>query len=92
MNIIQQFCSEPAGWAAIAGWALYAISEAVGANPKLRENTALEFGLHVLQAVLPVEVEVKKKSKSRPGRRRTTRPRTAEDRFSSARDIIDPPD
>lgn len=75
MNIIQQICSEPAGYAALAGWALYGVSEAVGANPRLRDNTAVGFALHALAAILPVEV----KRKSR--RRTPTRPRDEHGRF-----------
>jgi hypothetical protein len=73
MNIIQQVCSNPTGWAAIAGWGLYGISEAVGANRKLKNNTAVGFALHALQAVLPIDVEVKPKAAQRRRRSRTKR-------------------
>jgi hypothetical protein len=65
MNIIQELCSEPAGYAALAGWGLYAVSEAIGANPRLRDNTAIGFIVHAAGALLPVEI------KAKPRRRRT---------------------
>ncbi len=89
MNIIQQLCSEPAGWAALAGWGLWALSEAVGANPKLKDNTSIGFILHALQAVLPVDVEVKAKPRRR---RRSSRPRAANGRFTPTTAPVDPPD
>jgi hypothetical protein len=64
-NFLQQICSEPAGWAAILGWVLYAISEAVGANRKLKDNTALGFFLHAAKTLLPVEVQVKPRTRTR---------------------------
>lgn len=78
MNIIQQVCSNPTGWAAIAGWGLYGISEAVGANRKLKDNTAVGFALHALQAVLPIDVEVKRKAAKR---RRSRTKRDSSGRF-----------
>lgn len=78
MNIIQQVCSDPTGWAAIAGWGLYGVSEAVGANRKLKDNTAVGFALHALQAILPVDVEVKPKAAKR---RRSRAKRDASGRF-----------
>lgn len=72
MNIIQELCSEPAGYAALAGWGLYAISEAVGANSKLRDNTAIGFLLHALGALLPVEIRAKQRKRS-SGRRTAAR-------------------
>lgn len=80
MNIIQQVCSNPTGWAAITGWGLYGVSEAVGANKRLRDNTAIGFALHALQAVLPVDVEVRPKAAKR--RKSRTR-RAANGRFTS---------
>jgi hypothetical protein len=88
MNIIQQICSEPTGWAALAGWVLWGISEAVGANPKIRDNTSIGFVLHSLQAILPVDVEVKAK----PSKRRSSRSRSRSRRDSSGRFLPQDPD
>jgi hypothetical protein len=88
MNIIQQICSEPTGWAALAGWVLYGVSEAVGASRKLKDNTAVGFALHALQAILPVDVEVKAK----PSKRRSSRSRSRSRRDSSGRFLPQDPD
>jgi hypothetical protein len=81
MNIIQQICSEPTGWAALGGWVLWAISDYMGANPRLRDNWTIGFVLRILKEALPVDVEVKAKAKRRSSRSRTRSRRDSSGRF-----------